>query len=357
VRILFLDARTEWTGQAHAFLAAGRALAARGYDVTFACPAESALAAAAGGASLPHVEVGTTRNALARTPALRRALLEHFIDVVFVHGELDDLAASLAVRSSGRGSVVRRCSAGERPVVGWRTRLARRLAPVTYLLTSTDPGDVRPANGASMVGGELGLDLPPATRDEALAPASRATPRLACIGTRDARHGVQNVLRAVALLAERHPRVQLTLGGSAARLEELRLHAAALNIARHVQFLPGSTESEVLRSAELAWVIARGDDEAFGCLNVMARSLPVLTERTAISEHFVEHGVHGALFPSLEPPAMAAAVAVFAARPEQRQRMGLAARLRVEREFNEREMANGFEQATRAAREFAHTAV
>jgi len=55
VRILFLDTTAEWFGRAGAFLAAGRALAARGYDVTFACPPAPTLAARVRGAQLVTV--------------------------------------------------------------------------------------------------------------------------------------------------------------------------------------------------------------------------------------------------------------------------------------------------------------
>jgi hypothetical protein len=83
----------------------------------------------------------------------------------------------------------------------------------------------------------------------------------------------------------------------------------------------------------------------------MGRGVPVFAERTRITEHFVADGVHGELFAALEPPDMAASVAVLAAQPSRRSALARAARDRVEQEFNEREMANGFEQATRLARD------
>src|SRR6185436_14847703 len=140
--------------------------------------------------------------------------------------------------------------------------------------------------------------------------------------------GVRSVLRTVALLAERHPRIRLTLGGTAAGLDTLRLHAAALNIARHVEFLPGVAETDALRGAEMAWVVAHEDEAAFGCLHVMARGIPVLAPHTEVTEHYVTHGIHGALFHSLEPPAMAATVATYSAQPIERDRVGSAGRKR-----------------------------
>jgi glycosyltransferase involved in cell wall biosynthesis len=202
-----------------------------------------------------------------------------------------------------------------------------------------------------MLRGELGVDLTPLSRDERPLAAGRASPRLACIASRDARKRVINVLRTVALLSERHPRVHLSIGGPAAQEEELRIHAASLNIGRLVEFHQSGAESEALRSAQLAWVVADGDDAAFGCLHAMARGIPVLTEQSAVTAHFIEQGVHGTLFPALEPPAMAADVSVYVAQPGRREAAGRAARHRISRQFTEREMANGFEQATRMVRE------
>jgi glycosyltransferase involved in cell wall biosynthesis len=356
VRILFFEPTSDWSGRTQAFLAAGRSLAARGYEVVFASPHGSVLAVGAGHAGLSVMPVDGRIGLGRRVRLLRRALMEHFVEVIFVHAEMDDLAASLAVRLAGRGAIVRRFPAGALPDTGWRTRAARRLAPVTYLLTGIAPEAVphrETLRDTRLLRGELGIDLPTPFREEAPAVGERASPRLACIASRTARHRVVNVFRAIALVAERHPRVRLSIGGSAARLDELRIHAAALHIAPHVEFHPGAGEADALRSAELAWVVADGDEAAFGCLHAMARGLPVLTEPSPVTEHFVEHGVHGALFPALEPPAMAAAIAVYAAQPAQREVMGRAGRNRVARVFTEREMANGFEQATRFARDHA----
>jgi glycosyltransferase involved in cell wall biosynthesis len=351
MRLLFHDTSSHWSGSVRAFFAAGRALTARGHEVVFSCPPRSALEWRAREAELPTVAV-RGRNVPAQARGLRRSLRDRVIDVIFVHDEAGDLAASAAVRIARRGAVVRRLPAGQAMVPGWRTNVARRLAPVTYFLTAS-PEEIAPPPAGTIVRGELGVAIPLRSRERALPFDSRATPRLACIATGRSQQRVYSVLRTVALLAERHPRIRLTLLGYGLAVDELRLHAAALNIARLVDFLPTDSEDEGLTNAELVWVVADGDDAAFGCLSAMARGLPVFAERTAVTEHFVTAGIHGELFRSLQPPLMAATVADYAAQSGQRARVGHNGRLRVEREFSEHEMANSFERASRNASELA----
>jgi len=351
MRLLFHDTSSHWSGSVRAFFAAGRALAARGHEVVFSCAPRSALEWRAREAQLPTVTV-TGRAVPAQALGLRRSLRDRMIDVIFVHNEAGDLAASAAVRMVRRGAVVRRLPAGESLVPRWRTDVARRLAPVTYFLTAS-PVEMAPPPAGTIIRGELGVAIPLRSHERALTIDGRASPRLACVATGRSQQRVYSVLRTVALLAERHPRIRLTIMGYGLAVDELRVHAASLNIARLVDFLPAGSEDEALANAELVWVVADGDDAAFGCLSAMARGLPVFGERTTVTEHFVTTGVHGELFRSLQPPLMAATVADYAAQPAQRARVGHNARLRVEREFSEREMTNAFERASRNASDLA----
>jgi glycosyltransferase involved in cell wall biosynthesis len=351
VRILFLETATTWSGSARAFFAAGRALSARGYEVTLACAPRSLLEAKAREAGLSTIAADPDSGVISRALLIRRALLVRFLDVVFVQAERDELAASLATRITRRGAIVRRWPAGAVPTPGWRGRAGRRLGPMTHLLTALSDDTVPPVLAAAAVRGEAGIEMPPTNRAPIYLTEERTAPRLVCLTSRGSGRRLLNVLRAVALLSERHPRVQLAVVGEAMTADELKLHAAALNIARSVELVGDGGADETLRAAAAAWVIADGDEAAFGCLDAMGHGVPVFAERTRITEHFVSDGVHGELFPALEPPDMAASVAVLAAQPQRRSALARAARDRVEQEFTEREMANGFEQATRLARE------
>ncbi len=348
MRLLLHDASTGWSGKARVFFAAARALKARGYDVTVACPAGSPLEIRCRDRGWETMPIRPTATLAGRIRDLRRAVRDRFLDAVFVHNEADDLAGSVAVRLAGRGAVVRRLAAGELPATGWRTRIARRFAPGTFLFTGTSPPDRVTWPRTEVVRGDLGIELPSGPR--ALASVTiRGVPRLACIASRAARPHVLNVLRMVALLAERHPRVHLTLGGADLPADDLRLQAAALRIAPMVEV--SHQEDDLLRSCDVVWVTADADDAALGCLAAMARSLPVFAPRTDVTERFITSGVQGELFPALEPPVLAATLARYAAHPARLTRAGRAARDRAAREFTERDLANGFEQAARVAHE------
>jgi glycosyltransferase involved in cell wall biosynthesis len=353
MRLLFFDPSYYWSGRGRAFLAGARAMSQRGHDVTCACPRHSTFERKARVSGLANYAVSSSAILWGRSRALARALQEHFIDVIFVHDERDDLAASLAVRLTQRGAVVRRLGAGERPRLGRRTQWARRLAPVTYLLTGTPATDFPLPVDASIVEGAVGIDVAPAAPEQPLPERNRrGTPYLACLVGRGAHRRVFDVLRAIALLSERLPGVRLALAGVAPNVDECRLHAAALNLARRIDFFTDGAEEEAVRRAELAWVIGDGDDAAFGCLTAMAHGVPVLAQRGVVTERFVTSGVHGDLFPELHPHLMAATVADYAERPSRRASMARRARERVEREFSQREMADGFEEAARTAGEY-----
>ena len=348
--VLFHDSSTEWSGKSRAFLDAARALQTRGHQVAVACAPRSPLEMRCRDRGLPTALADPGATIAGRVREFRHALLEEFREVLIVHDEADDLAASIAVRSTRRGAVVRRLPCGVMPDDGWRTRAARRLAPVTYIVSGVTVREESAPGRARIVVAEPGIDAPTSPPGRMITVERRDAPRLACIATGHAVHRILNVLRAVSLMAERHPRVHLSMTGTNLPVDELKLHAAVLNIAAQVEIRPGDAD-EVLRHVDVAWVVAEADDAAFGCLAAMAHALPVFAERNAVTEHFVGQGVGGELFPRLQPPVMAATLAVYTSQPARRLRAGRAARERVVQSFSEREMASGYERALRTARE------
>ena len=105
----------------------------------------------------------------------------------------------------------------------------------------------------------------------------------------------------------------------------------------------------VLRAADVGWVVAGGDDGAFAFLDLMAMRIPVLAERGPLPQHFVADGITGVLLSPGAPSHTAAAVAAFLAHAERRTAMGNAARTRVQRDFGDAPMIEGFERALTAA--------
>lgn len=359
MRVLLYSSSAHWSGGARVFATAASGLVDRGYQVTFACRA--------GGAVeerlpfdrytvLPLPMIGTP---VARSARLRRELADHFVEVVLVHTEREALVASMAARLAGRAAVVRRVPAGGTPEQGLESRIAERLAATGYLYTSEDDGgDHRPHGALETVAGELGVSIEeldaiePVTvaRDEPSADARV----LACVVDGTAPRRAALVLRTVALLAPRHPELEVLLVGSGADDPELRMHAAALGLSGVVHSLGERDDQRaILKAADLVWVVAGGDEAALGFLDAMGMRVPVLAERGPLAQRYVVDGSTGTLLSPGEHELAAARVATLLRDPERRVAMGSAARARVARDFTERAMVDAFERAVRIARDRA----
>ena len=107
MRALFYHPSPSWSGCARAFAVAARGLAGRGYQVTFACAEEGTVQQRV---SYPGVDVLTLPSDetwVLASRRLRQAIVDGFVEVVFVHGEREQLVASSAVWQASRGAVVR----------------------------------------------------------------------------------------------------------------------------------------------------------------------------------------------------------------------------------------------------------
>ncbi len=359
MRALFLSSGTAWEGGVRVFTSVARALAERGHDTWLAAPAGSEAATQAVQRGVRVIALPEQAGAWSMSHRVRKELPREFVDAVFVHDDREQLAATVAVRRAGRGGVVRRIAAGERLESTFRARRAEQFVPVRYLYTSESPptGHAAPSGSLSPMRAELGVEL------GAIAPTADVTngngaatlaPVLVCIATRASLRRATNVVRAAALLAQRHAGLRLRIIGSVAADEELKLLAAALGIAKRVEWVGHPRDlSEALRGAAAGWVIADGDDAALGALHLMSHGVAVLAERTLVAERYVNHGIQGTLMATLDPPLMAAETAVLLSDRERRVAMGAAGRARVEREFPFRGMLAAFELALRATRESA----
>jgi glycosyltransferase involved in cell wall biosynthesis len=163
------------------------------------------------------------------------------------------------------------------------------------------------------------------------------------------RASVFNVLRTLAVIAKRQPRLHLAIVGGA-DLDEVRMHGAALGVNTMVTYL-GARDDElnILRAADVGWIAADGDAAAFAALDFMAFRTPVIAERTTLTQHFVRDGATGILLTHADATTTASTVAAFLAREEQSATMGKAGRARLEREFSYDAMIRGYEDAVTGA--------
>jgi len=338
-------------------------MAARGYQCTFVCRADSAVedgltpsAERLPGVELTPIPLGGPW--MHESLRLRQVLLEHYVEVVFVHTEREQLVASLAIRLAERAALVRRVPAGLKLARGPEARLGERLAATGYLFTTEPSGSngSAPRGAFEPVAADLGVSVEAVEQVRPLslsAIGARGGDQLiACVYDPTARRRVAALLRAVALLAPRHPGLRLAIVGPGAEDEDLRMHAAALGITEIVAHVGQRLDQHaVLSAADLAWVAAGGDNAAFGYLDLMALRIPVLAERDALSQRYVADGICGILLAQPDPGTMAARIAVLLAHEERRAAMGNAGRARVTRDFSEQGMIEGFERATELARD------
>src|SRR4051812_5628685 len=142
-------------------------MAGRGYQCTYVCRADSTVEdrLTPGAEKLPGVELTPMPMGgpwMHESLRLRQVLLEHYVEVVFVHSEREQLVASLAIRLAERAALVRRVPAGMKLARGPEAKLGERLAATGYLFTTEPPsgngsgprGALQP--GAGDVRGSLG---------------------------------------------------------------------------------------------------------------------------------------------------------------------------------------------------------
>ena len=358
MRVLFYHGAPEWTGTARVFASMARLMAGRGYQVTYACPADSVAERRASYSGFEVIPIEVGGSVLGDAFRLKNLLVGKFVEVICVHSERDQLVCSIATRLAERGAVVRRIEAGRTLAPSTRLRGAMRIAASGFVYASPSELAAAPAMpraiGSWVV--PMGVDLDaydevrPAPRPSL--GASGVTRLAVCVYEPTARDRIGTVLRTVALLSARHPDLRLALLGRGSDDEALRMHAAALGITGVVSHLGERDDAQaVMRAADVGWVVADGDDAAFATLDFMAMRIPVLAERGTIAQRYVADNITGLLLPKGDAPVSAAALAAFLHYDEQRAAMGNAGRLRVGREFALGPMADALQRAIEAARD------
>lgn len=356
MRVLFYHGESVWSATARIAIQAARGLAARGHQITVASCAGSAVEAAALAASLETTPLDGAASAMGGAIDLRRVLAEKFIEVACVSSERDQLIVASAMRFAERGAVLRRVPSFTRFEMQPGGRLALRLA-AAGIVVSTDHElrELKP-RGWSMLPMVAPVGVDPATHD-AVEPATRMDlgavshgPVIACAYDTSGRYRLGAVLRTLALLAPRHRPLHVAIFGPGANDDELRLHTAALGVSSLVSFVDEARDPlPVMRAATAGWVVSSGDAAALACLDFMSMRVPVIADRSPLAEHYVAHGITGILLSTEEPSQTASAVAAFLTSDEKRVAMGNAGRTRVQRDFTETAMLDGFERAVNAA--------
>ncbi|HEY0970406.1 MAG TPA: glycosyltransferase [Gemmatimonadales bacterium] len=359
MRVLFHHTAPDWSGRARAFVEGARLLVEQGVKVVFTCRPDSVVEHLL--SNLPEVTVVPVEEGggwLDESGRVRRVLSEHFSEVAIVHTGREHLVVAAALRRAERGAVLRRVGVGANAAGGQAERTAAFLTPSGFLLSSEEDRQVvhLPRRPLAPVVAPLGVDVESHAAVHPAPHAALGVPTgdrlLVCVTEAGSRASVATVLRAVALLAERHRGLRLVLVGPGSDHEDLRMHAAALGITGIVGFL-GEREDRlaVLRAADVGWVVADQDDAAYAFLDFMALGVPVVAERAALAARYMADGITGSMLPPSDAPAAAAALAALLSDDEARITMGRAASARAAREFPLERTAEGLMTAVTNARD------
>lgn len=354
---LFLVSGDRWSASARAFVLAARGLAARGHDVALACETDCPVHVHAQASELPIVALHPKTSATGEGWRLRGTVRDRDIDAVFVHSDSELLTASSAVRfARGAGRVIRRIPPFVVVPPTRRAGIAARIAPAGLLFTTEADRDaatgierfrIPPAVAPLAVDIDSYTSITPATRETLRAPARARV--IVCIQDGAHMQQVFTAIRALSLLAPRHPELHLVIIGPGS-MDEMRMHGAALGVNAMVSYLEHRDDTlSIIRAADVGWIAAGGDAAAFAALDCMASGVPIVAERTPLTEHYVADGIAGILLASANATVIAASVAAFLAKGDRRTQMGQAGRARLQREFPYDAMLRGYEQAMGAA--------
>ncbi len=358
MRILFYVSSSIWSGSARVMMAAAKGLAARGHEVAVACAEGSRLAARTSDARIDAVTMGKSASAAGDSWDLRRAMEHRQIEVAIVSSERDHLVVASARLLGNRGAVLRHVRPLERIQLGQGGRLALKLAASGLIFSSEKEATESTLKGWVVPPTVAPLGVDPTSFD-AVEPAVRADiglpPNallLACPYEPTGRSRIATVLRALALLTPRHPELHAAVFGPGSLDEALRMHASALAVNASVSFI-GDVEDprSLMRTSDIVWVAAEGDAGAFACLDSMACRLPIIAERSPLTQQYVADGITGLMLAQGDPPNTASEIAEFIADRTRYAAMGNAGRARVQRDFAENAMVDGFERAVNAAGE------
>ena len=159
--------------------------------------------------------------------------------------------------------------------------------------------------------------------------------RLLFVGGSSARKGVDLLLDAFALLADRYPGVHLDLvGGWNWSSQQLRMKR--LGITSRVSLFPYIDHDDMPAYYERSYAfIAPTRAESFGrtLAEAMACAVPVISTRSGSIPEIVHHGVSGILVPWGNVGALAGAVSELLDQPRVADEMGREGRRRVEERF------------------------
>lgn len=209
----------------------------------------------------------------------------------------------------------------------------RVLASVQCIVLQTERHRRRMADIAPGVRLEV---LPNASRAIAVQTELREVQHFLFLGRVDRDSGIDDVLRAIAVLAADYPALKLTCAGNGER-DWLRQQAEAYEIADRVTACSHvwGTEKERLLSQAGALVFpAHAETQTVSLIEALAAGLPVIATAVGATPEIVEDGKQGILYAPGDVAALADAVRKLCDGPDAASEMGVAGQFRWHERFS-----------------------
>ncbi len=143
--------------------------------------------------------------------------------------------------------------------------------------------------------------------------------------------GHEFLVRAMPIVLGRYPQVKAVICGDGSLRNELDAQIRDLQLVDSVLLLGNRTDIDrFLSSADIFVLPSRWEGLPVSLLEAMGMGLPVVATRVEGVEEVVQDRVQGLLVAPEDPAALAAALIELVGQPALRDRMGLAARKRIE---------------------------
>ena len=151
--------------------------------------------------------------------------------------------------------------------------------------------------------------------------------------------GLSLLFEAIAELRRRGLDVVATIVGDGPAREELDAVVRRLGLARHIKFLGAVGQDEIrghYAAADIFCLPSFAEGIPVVAIEAMAMELPVVTTRITGIPELVDDGVSGVLIPPGRVDQLTDALERLVRSPDERRRMGRAARSKVEQDFDVR---------------------
>lgn len=165
---------------------------------------------------------------------------------------------------------------------------------------------------------------------------SRVRGQLLFLGRLEQKKGIYDLLEAIALLRFRHPEIRLLCGGDG-EIEQVRKCTHDLGIEEHVLLLGWirGGEKDALLASSAAYILpSYKEGLPMGLLEAMASGLPVVSTAVGGIPDAVDDGREGFLVSPGDVRALAEAIGRILEDDELRERLGSAARAKVDATFS-----------------------